>query len=76
VPFDWGELLDGFFSVYYSQQRPRNAAVAVRFRGLWFYIARDDESSLSTFALLNQLASLTSGERRGAAPVLTLPVGN
>lgn len=76
APFDWGELLDGFFSVYYSQQRPRNAAVAVRFRGLWFYIARDDESSLSTFALLNQLASLTSGERRGTAPVLTLPVGN
>ncbi len=75
-PFDWRELLDGFFSVHYSKQRPSNAAVGVRYRGLWFYIARDDESSLSTFALLNQLASLTSGERQGAAPVLTLPVGS
>lgn len=75
-PFDWGELLDGFFSVHYSGQRPSNAAVAVRYRGLWFYIAGDDESSLSTFALLNQLDSYTSGERQGAAPVLTLPVGN
>jgi hypothetical protein len=75
-PFDWGELLEGMFAVRYSKQRPNNAALAVRHYGLWFYIARDDESSLSTFALLNQLASLTSGERRGAAPVLTLPVGN
>lgn len=75
-PFDWGELLDGFFRVHHSKHRPKDAAVAVHYRGLWFYIAGDDESSLSTFALLNQLASLTSGERQGAAPVLTLPVGN
>jgi hypothetical protein len=75
-PFDWGELLDGFFKVHYSKQRPSNAAVAVQYRGTWFYIAGNDESSLSTFALLNQLDSYTSGERQGAAPVLTLPVGN
>lgn len=73
--FDWNDLLGGFFSVHYSKHRPRDAAVAVRYRGLWFYIAQSDESSLSTFALLNQLASLTSGERQGEAPVLTLPVG-
>jgi hypothetical protein len=75
-PFDWGELLDGVFKVHSSKQRPSSAAVAVRYRGHWFYIASDDESSLSTFALLNQLDSFTSGERQGAAPVLTLPVGN
>jgi hypothetical protein len=75
-PFDWKELLGELFTVCYGKTRPRDAAVAVRYRGWWFYIAANDESSLATFALLNQLASLTSGERRGAAPVLTLPVGN
>jgi hypothetical protein len=75
-PFDWKELLGELFAVRYAKTRPRDAAVAVRYRGWWFYIAANDESSLATFALLNQLASLTSGERRGAAPVLTLPVGN
>jgi hypothetical protein len=74
-PFDWAELLEGMFVVRYSRSRPASAAVAVRYRGNWFWVADDDESSLSTFALLNQLASLTSGEKKGAAPVLTLPVG-
>ncbi len=74
-PFDWGELLDGIFVVHCSKRPPADAAVAVRYRGHWFYIADDDESSLSTFALLNQLASLTAGEKRGPAPVLTLPIG-
>jgi hypothetical protein len=74
-PYDWAELLGGLFVVHYSKGRPSNAAVKVRYRGKWFYIADDDENSLSTFALLNHLASLTSGERRGPAPVLTLPVG-
>lgn len=75
-PFDWGQLLDGFFKVQHSKRRPSNAAVSVRYRGLWFYIPESDKSSLSTFALLHQLASVTSGERQGAAPVLTLPVGS
>jgi len=73
--FDWRELLGDLFVVHCSKSRPNRAAVAVRFRGNWFYIADDDESSLSTFALLNQLASLQSGDTRGTAPVLTIPVG-
>jgi hypothetical protein len=74
-PFNWGDLLDGIFAVSCSQSPPDNAAVAVRYHGSWFYIAGDDENSLSTFALLNQLESLTETEKRGPAPVLTLPVG-
>jgi hypothetical protein len=73
--FDWGDLLDGMFRVYMSKSPPAGAAVSVRHRGNWFYIADDDESSLSTFALLNQLSSLTAGEIQRTAPVLTLPVG-
>ncbi len=74
-PFDWGSLLNDIFIVHHSPSRPLGAAVAVRYRGSWFYIADDDQSSKSTFALLHQLASLQAGDVKSAAPVLTLPVG-
>ncbi|UCG16782.1 MAG: hypothetical protein JSV19_01855 [Phycisphaerales bacterium] len=51
------------------------SAVAVRYRGYWFYIDDTDLHSKSTFALLRQLFSLPAGQFKGAAPVLTLPVG-
>jgi hypothetical protein len=74
-PFDWQELLQGLFAVHYSSQRPVDAAVAVRYRGKWFYIADDDDESQSTFALLDQLADLVAGDVQQTAPVLTLPIG-
>jgi hypothetical protein len=74
-PFDWNELLQGLFAVHYSNQRPADAAVAVRYRGRWFYIADDDDETQSTFALLDQLADLVAGDVQQAAPVLTLPIG-
>jgi hypothetical protein len=73
--FLWQTLLGDIFVVHHSKNRPDKAAVAVRYRGNWFYIADDDESTLSTFALLNQLASLQAGDQRGPVPVLTIPVG-
>jgi hypothetical protein len=73
--FQWQELLGDIFVVHHSENRPKKAAVAVPYRGNWFYITEDDESTLSTFALLNQLASLQAGGQQGPAPVLTLPVG-
>jgi hypothetical protein len=75
APFDWQNLLGDIFVVHCSKNRPNRAAVAVPFRGNWFYLAHDDESTLSTFALLNQLVSLQSGGQKGVAPVLTIPVG-
>ncbi|MHC5108956.1 MAG: hypothetical protein ACYTHJ_03645 [Planctomycetota bacterium] len=74
-PFNWQVLLGDIFTVRYCKNKPGKAAVAVPFRGHWFYIANDDESSLSTFALLNQLAALKAGTEQGPAPVLTIPVG-
>ena len=74
-PFDWAELLDDLFVVKYGKSRPSAAAVAVRYRGLWFYTEDNDESTKSTFALLHQLASLQAGDVESTAPVLTLPVG-
>ncbi|MEO1009179.1 MAG: hypothetical protein AAFX79_11475 [Planctomycetota bacterium] len=73
--FQWSELLGGLFQISHSDSRPRDAAVAVRHRGVWFYIADHDETSKSTFLLLRHLFTLQSGERPSIRPVLTLPVG-
>ena len=75
VPFSWSSVLGGLFRVQSSAWPPRNAAVAVRHRGYWFYIAAADETSKSTFLLLEQLFSLQAGDVEEQKPVLTLPVG-
>jgi hypothetical protein len=76
-PFDWSQVLGKFFRVRSSDSlfRPANAAVAVRYRDHWFYIADDDKSSKATFSLINQLYVLQAGEVTEEKPVLTLPVG-
>jgi len=74
-PFDWAEVIGDLFVVRSSDDRPDNASVAVRHRDTWFYIADDDESSKSTFVLLNQLLALQAGDVAQTKPVLTLPVG-
>jgi hypothetical protein len=73
--FDWSEVLENTFVVHYSKKKPENAAVAVPYRGVWYYIAYDDEETLATFSLLHQLASIVAGDVPQAAPVLTLPIG-
>ncbi|MBN1345905.1 MAG: hypothetical protein JXQ73_24660 [Phycisphaerae bacterium] len=75
MPIDWSDVLEDLFRVRSSPHRPRNAAVAVRHRGYWFYVADDDETSKSTFLLLQQLFSLQAGDVEAQKPVLTLPVG-
>lgn len=74
-PFDWSEMLGDLISIHSSRSEPTNAAVTVRHRGWWFYIADDDETSKSTFSLLAQLFALQAGEVQAETPVLTLPVG-
>jgi hypothetical protein len=76
-PFDWSTLLGGLFEVRTSDRwrRPPDAAIAVRHRGHWFYIADADQSTKSTFLLLASLFTLQAGDVEGVKPVLTLPVG-
>lgn len=74
-PFDWSMVTGEMMRIQSSESRPNNAAVAVRYRGSWFYIDDSDLDSKSTFVLLSQLSALQSGRVEGAAPVLTLPVG-
>ena len=73
--FDWLQVTDALLHIKAQEERPDNAAVAIRYRGLWFYIDNSDLDSKSTFSLLAQLFALQSGKAEGIAPVLTIPIG-
>lgn len=74
-PFDWNVVTGDLLRIQSQRLRPRDAAVAVQYRGYWFYIADTDLTSKSTFTLLSQLGSLQAGVEAGPGPVLTIPVG-
>ncbi len=75
-PFDWSEVTEGLLRIRSSDDRPDGAAIAVTYRGHWFYISDDDLVSKSTFALLAQLYALQAGAPvAGGAPVPTIPIG-
>jgi len=74
-PFDWSKVTGKVMTIRSQEERPQKAYVAVQHRGWWFYIADDDQSSKTTFSLLNILFSLQAATGKGRAPVLTLPVG-
>lgn len=71
--FDWGQVTDDLIRIQFSKEMPANAAVRVRYRGHWFYIADNDLTSKSTFNLLTGLFSLAS-DRTGREPLLTVNV--
>lgn len=74
--FDWSQVMDGLFRVRSQAERPTDAAVAVRYRGAWFYIDDRVMDSKYTFRLMEQVGSILAGEiEKGPAPVITLPVG-
>jgi hypothetical protein len=73
--FDWSKVTGRIMTIHSQQDRPQRASVAVRYRGWWFYIADDDQTSKSTFGLLNILFSLQSSSGEGKSPLLTLPIG-
>lgn len=73
-PFDWSCVIGDLLQVHSQATPPVGAAVAVHYRGHWFYIDDADLSSKTTFALLGQLFALQAGSEAGFAPVLTLPL--
>ena len=73
--FNWSSVLGDMFRIKSRQLRPSQAAVAVHYRGNWFYVEDSDLSSKSTFFLLSQQFALQSGKVEKVVPVLTLPVG-
>lgn len=74
-PFDWKAVLGDSMTIASQTARPAEAAVAVRYRGTWFYIDDSDLESKSTFSMLSQIFALQAGEAEGIRPILTLPVG-
>ncbi len=75
LPFDWTRVMAGNFSIASQKHRPRDAEVAVFYRGYWFFIPRGDVNSRSVLAVLEVLFSLQESDEKSAGPVLTLPVG-
>jgi hypothetical protein len=75
-PFDWTTLLGGLFEVrmHEGRSRPQDAALAIRHRDRWFYLADGDQSSRTTFLLVASLFTLQAGDVEEMKPVLTLPV--
>jgi hypothetical protein len=76
--FDWHQVTDGIFHVQSSKvtAKPKNAHVAIQYKGYWFYIDDTDQATKSTFSLLMELARLELAGNNNAGPVLTLPVGS
>ena len=72
--FDWKLITGDLITIQSMKGEPKNAAVKVFYRDYWFYIGDSDISSKYTFMLLNQIASLQSGEIQESGPTLTLPV--
>jgi hypothetical protein len=72
--FDWQQMLSGIFRVQPSAQPPDNAAVAVRYRNVWFQIPDNDLDSKATFALLSQLLALQGGMTPGQGANLSYSI--
>lgn len=79
--FDWQQVTGNLFTVKACQGKrpPACAAVAVQYRDYWFYIDDTDHATKNTFMLMRPSRQLDFSapptERRGSAPLLTLPVG-
>ncbi len=74
-PFDWTQVTAGNFVVHAQKHRPKNAEVAVQYRGYWFYIAANDVKTRATLAILEVLFALQESGDRPGGPLLTLPLG-
>ena len=74
--FDWGNVMRGFFRVYWAKGngRPPGAHVAVQYKDYWFYIDETDQETKSAFSLLMELTRLELAGKTSPGPQLTLPV--
>jgi hypothetical protein len=74
-PYDWTHITAGNFIVHAQKHRPREAEVAVPYRGYWFYIASNDVNSRATLAILEMVFALQESGDKPGGPLLTLPIG-
>ena len=68
------EITKNILQIHLSNRQPiHNASVSVYYRNHWFYIADNDIKSKRTFALLQQIFNLQSGDQIAYKPVVTIP---
>jgi|JI10StandDraft_1071094.scaffolds.fasta_scaffold142851_3 hypothetical protein len=70
--FDWSRVLGSIFRVHSGSKPPTESAVAVRYRGTWFWVADDDLDSKSTLSLVTLFFTLKSGSGSGATPLIAI----
>ncbi len=77
APFDSRAVTDGVFTVHAcdGHKPPKNAYVAIKHRGYWYYVDDRDDASKSTLGLVLQVSRLDFGRQQPSAPFLTLPIG-
>ena len=56
--FDWGRVLKGMIIIYVDKKRPTDAAIAIPYRNLWYYIKDSDPNSKETLVLLQNVIGL------------------
>jgi len=73
--YDWTKITAGVFSVQVQKHRPKDAEVAIHYRGYWYYIPCDDVNSRAVLSIMEVFFSLEESADRPGGPLLTLPVG-
>lgn len=73
-PFDWSEMMHDLFTIRACKKCPEHAAVAVEYRGYWFYIDERDQNSLSTYTLLVELFGIQVQAGGGGGFLYTLGI--
>lgn len=71
--FDWSEISNRLLNVHFSESKayPKDAYVACRYRGKWFYVKDNDSESKSTFLLMSQIFTLQSAAKyKSTSPTL------
>ena len=58
--------------VLVSSERPRDAFIAIDYRGYWYYIDDRDVKSKNTFAVMQILMSMASNAAGGVGPLISI----
>lgn len=64
-----------FLTIHSSTKPPKDPAVAIQYRGHWFWIASDDVPSKQGFNLLQMLLMRCLEGQGSQTPLLSLPIG-